>query len=129
MAMNGGARCLYGNKPNGNWHNAIKRLSLRLFRCSVFSVGICAHLRAFYHTLVYPTLSLALANLQTLFFSGSSSFSVLLNRHASCISICIYSVDKYFFCPILVFITHSFSLRHRKLCHARILTNCKKNAD
>lgn len=56
-----GARCLYGNKPNGNWHNAIKRLSLRLFRCSVFSVGICAHLRAFYHTLVYPTLSLSLS--------------------------------------------------------------------
>lgn len=122
MAMNGGARCLYGNKPNGNWHNAIKRLSLRLFRCSVFSVAIFAHLRAFYHTLVY--LTLPLANLQTLFFwlflfFGASDPSCLMHFN-------MYLLRSQIFFSVR---SSCLSLSHRKLCHARILTNCKKNAD
>lgn len=44
----GVVRWLYGNKPNGNWHDAIKRLSLRLFRSSVFGLPFI-QLRASFH--------------------------------------------------------------------------------
>lgn len=47
--QNGVARCLYGNKPNGNRHDEIKRLSLRCsFRCSVFRLPFI-QLRASFH--------------------------------------------------------------------------------